>query len=117
MGSGGSGANSFGNAATPSGSGDHGATSGLAGTAAPDPGSTTCAQGEANTSPVTPTVWLVLDGSGRRAAIVTRTIGATVSTTRHYVIDIDEPVDDRLRATALAVGLLWDWYTIAWDAG
>jgi hypothetical protein len=62
-GSGGSGVETkFGNA--PTSSGGDGAASGLAGTAALDPGPMTCAQGEANTSPVTPTVWLVLDGSG-----------------------------------------------------
>jgi hypothetical protein len=33
-------------------------------TLAGDPGDATCAQGLANTSPITPTVWLVLDGSG-----------------------------------------------------
>jgi hypothetical protein len=43
---------------------------GGAGSAAPStpmmmmPAQTTCAEGDANTSPVTPTVWLVLDGSG-----------------------------------------------------
>jgi hypothetical protein len=60
-GSGGSGSDAFGNSPT---------VMGGAGDAAPStpmmmmPAPTTCAEGDANTSPVTPTVWLVLDGSG-----------------------------------------------------
>jgi hypothetical protein len=60
-GSGGGSSDAFGNSP---------AVMGGAGNAAPSaptmmtPAPTTCAEGDANTSPVTPTVWLVLDGSG-----------------------------------------------------
>jgi hypothetical protein len=60
---------------------------------------------------------LVFDASGRTAAIVTRTVGGTTNEARSYVVDVHEPVDARLHATALVVGPLWDWYTIAWEAG
>lgn len=62
----GSGGGLFGNAPTASGGTGAAASgaSGIAGAAASDPGSMTCAEGTANTTPVTPTVWLVLDGSG-----------------------------------------------------
>ena len=58
-----------------------------------------------------------LDGSGRPSATVTRTVGGTTTQERCYVVDLRDSVDDRLRATALVVGLLWDGYTIAWQAG
>jgi hypothetical protein len=60
---------------------------------------------------------LVLDASGRTAAVVTRTGGATTTMGRSYVVDVREPGDALLHATALVVPFLWDWYTIAWEAG
>src|SRR6476619_3352937 len=60
-GTGGAGANAFGNSPVPMGGAGSAAPTTPVMTIAP---STTCAEGDANTSPVTPTVWLVLDGSG-----------------------------------------------------
>jgi hypothetical protein len=60
---------------------------------------------------------LVLDAAGGTAAVVTRTGGHTTTKTRSYVVDVRQSVDLSLRVTALVVGFLWDWYTIAWEAG
>lgn len=61
-GSGGSGSNAFGNSPVPMGGAGNAAQ--MTPVMTMPPASTTCAEGDANTSPVTPTVWLVLDGSG-----------------------------------------------------
>jgi hypothetical protein len=61
-GSGGSSTDTFGNSAVPMGGAGNPAS--MMPPVTMMPASTTCAQGDANTSPVTPTVWLVLDGSG-----------------------------------------------------
>jgi hypothetical protein len=36
-------------------------------------------------------------------------------TGREFVVDVSKSADERIRAAALLVGVLWDWYIISWD--
>jgi hypothetical protein len=36
---------------------------------------------------------------------------------RAFVLDLRDATDDRLRAVALATGVLWDCCTVAWEPG
>jgi hypothetical protein len=60
---------------------------------------------------------LVHDHAGRPVAKVTQAASGTFTHARAYVVDLGDQVDAPLRATALCVGFLWDWSTVAWEAG
>jgi hypothetical protein len=62
---------------------------------------------------------LVETQSGAPVARVSRARGGSGATgqERVYVADMHPFIDPRLRATALFAGLLWDYYTTAWEPG
>jgi hypothetical protein len=62
---------------------------------------------------------VIADASGAEVARVVRVRGGAgpAGTERAFVIEISDGADDRIRAAAMLVGVLWDWYIISWDAG
>jgi hypothetical protein len=59
---------------------------------------------------------IVYDSPGAGVATITMTLPLT-GIHRFYVIDLEERIDEPLRAVALLTPFLWDSYTIAWETG
>ena len=66
-----------------------------------------------------PPTRVITDAGGAEVARVVRVGGGAgpTGTGREFVVDVSDRADDRIRAAALLVGVLWDWYIISWDAG
>ncbi|MGZ6589709.1 MAG: hypothetical protein ACXVH3_36360 [Solirubrobacteraceae bacterium] len=64
-------------------------------------------------------VRVITDASGAEVARVVRVLGGAgpSGTDRRFVVELSDGDDDRIRAAALFVGVLWDWYIVSWDAG
>jgi hypothetical protein len=62
---------------------------------------------------------VITDASGAEVARVVRVRGGAgpAGTERAFVIEVSDGADDRIRAAAVLVGVLWDWYIISWEAG
>ena len=65
-----------------------------------------------------PGMHVITDASGAEVGRVTRVRGGAgpSGTGREFVVEVHDGADDRIRAAALLVGVLWDWYIISWDA-
>ena len=64
-------------------------------------------------------VRVITDAGGAEVARVVRVLGGAgpSGTDRRFVVDVSDGADDRIRAAAVLVGVLWDWYSVSWDAG
>lgn len=64
-------------------------------------------------------VRVITDAGGAEVARVVRVRGGPgpSGTERRFVVDVSDGADDRIRAAAVFVGVLWDWYIVSWDAG
>jgi hypothetical protein len=65
-----------------------------------------------------PGMRIIADARGADVARVVRTSGGAgpSGTQRRFVIALSDAADDRMRAVAVFVGVLWDWYISSWDA-
>jgi hypothetical protein len=65
-----------------------------------------------------PPTRVITDALGAEVARVVRIGGGAgpTGTEREFVVDVSDSADERIRAAALLVGVLWDWYIISWDA-
>jgi hypothetical protein len=66
-----------------------------------------------------PAMRAITDAAGAEVARVVRAGGGAgpSGTERWFVTDVSDGTDDRIRAAAVLVGVLWDWYIVSWDAG
>ena len=64
-------------------------------------------------------VRVITDAGGAEVARVVRVLGGAGprGTDRRFVVELSDGADDRIRAAAVLVGVLWDWYIVSWDAG
>jgi hypothetical protein len=62
---------------------------------------------------------VIIDAHGAEVARVVRVRGGAgpSGTEREFVIEVSAGADNRIRAAAVLVGVLWDWYITSWDPG